>query len=216
MSPPLRLCYGLLLTLFPTALAVCADLAEVAKNQSAYSCVVDKNPGAAECCTQITCLQEGSVCATSVSKPCPAEQPTANSACGASSEGLVCKYNLNCKENLCYFITQAECTEAVWRVLQESLGPPPEHATCEAGKDFASADGCNTCFCPESGRKSMAACTEKACPTLASLCSLIRCSKEAIDTVGSDCYNCYGGGCVNCSGSARRLLFAAQPGPKCC
>mmetsp|Transcript_35827 Transcript_35827/g.117068 ORF Transcript_35827/g.117068 Transcript_35827/m.117068 type:complete len:170 (-) Transcript_35827:429-938(-) len=47
MSPPLRLCYGLLLTLFPTALAVCAQLAKVAKNQSAYSCVGDKYPGAA-------------------------------------------------------------------------------------------------------------------------------------------------------------------------
>lgn len=260
MSPPLRLCYGLLLTLFPTALAVCAQLAEVAKNQSAYSCVGDKYPGAAAptwqdfmntgiqtgmgfamagaplerqsdsaCCTPIACLQEGTICATSVSKPCPTEQPTANSACGASSEGLVCKYDLNCKENLagvvtgCYFITQAECTEAAWRVLQESSGPPSEHATCEPGKDFASADGCNTCFCPDSGMKSMAACTEKACPTPASLCSLIRCSNEATDTVGSDCFNCYGGGCVDCSGTPIAPSLGrpfrshlASPRPPCC
>ena len=35
--------------------------------------------------------------------------------------------------------------------------------SCEPGATFTADDGCNTCTCPESGKKSEASCTEKAC-----------------------------------------------------
>ena len=35
--------------------------------------------------------------------------------------------------------------------------------SCEPGTTFSKGDGCNTCTCPDSGKKSEAKCTEKAC-----------------------------------------------------
>ena len=35
--------------------------------------------------------------------------------------------------------------------------------SCEPGTTFTADDGCNTCTCPKSGKKSEAKCTEKAC-----------------------------------------------------
>lgn len=40
---------------------------------------------------------------------------------------------------------------------------PVDPDACTPGGSFASADGCNTCGCPDSGKKSEAACTTKAC-----------------------------------------------------
>ena len=57
--------------------------------------------------------------------------------------------------------------------------------SCEPGSSFGADDGCNTCTCPESGKKSEAACTVLACGQSFNGCNDKQCGETCVTLV--DC-----------------------------
>lgn len=55
------------------------------------------------------------------------------------------------------------CTDSADGLSLTCAAPEPTPATCEPGSSFPSADGCNTCSCPESGLLAEALCTLVPC-----------------------------------------------------
>jgi len=91
-----------------------------------------------------------------------------------------------------------------WAACDPSTEPPPPDGACavdgkvyQAGENFPSSDGCNTCFCSAGGA---VGCTKKACPapTTGKPCVAGGCSGQicADESVVSTCewrpeYACY-------------------------
>ena len=107
--------------------------------KTAYlSCEVDaaKCPGAALCKGdggKADCVVLPSTCSGKLTCECLAATVCAGKACSEDASGTA----LSCKA--------------------------AEPGTCTPGDSFPTPDGCNTCTCPPSGKKTDAACTAKAC-----------------------------------------------------
>ncbi|HIA03146.1 MAG TPA: hypothetical protein EYN66_14780, partial [Myxococcales bacterium] len=103
-------------------------------------------------CNTCTCPESGKISeAACTEKACPPSDQCDGLACGSKCTLVVaCDAVCNLKgECVCDIGEVDECED-------------PD--ACEPGTTFAAGDGCNTCSCPESGKKSEAACTALGCP----------------------------------------------------
>ena len=121
------------------------------------SCTPGETFDADDGCNTCTCPESGKTSEAACTEMACAYEPCAGKTCGDTC--TVCDPNdADCMETA----VEKACNEAgecSADTGEECIAPD----ACTPGETFDAADGCNTCTCPESGKKSEAGCTEMAC-----------------------------------------------------
>lgn len=148
----------------PVAPGYCNAQLECVVDGQDLGCSVDScTPGESfpsdDGCNTCTCTDSGkksdAMCTEKacVVDPCEGKQCgefcTPNSASGGGGAGDVAPT---------YCDAKGQC---VFNVDPATLGCPDD--SCKPGETFPASDGCNTCTCPDSGKKSEAGCTKIGC-----------------------------------------------------
>jgi hypothetical protein len=128
-------------------------------------------------CTELSCASlacEGRVCGDTCTL-CP---PESGGDCTETEEPKFCNM-----EGVCQTMMPIMCEE---------------YDTCTPGDTFLDEDGCNTCTCPDSGRKSEAVCTEMVCPE----------AGDFLAEEGAWSYSSFVAGASSCEGVAGDIASA--------